>query len=309
MDCLASNGKFIIPMLLSQILPYTNPLIASFLYVLLWIGFFYIYSPKKTMRAKFLFIAFFLGIGSAFLSLALEQTVFFYFDVDTSFLSPFFSATKFVDLVGPLIFSFLFAAVIEETSKLVFVRKYFDITGINQVIDGMKIGLAVGLGFAFIENIIYFSAALHYSALTVQEVVAVFLLRGAFSTLAHGIYGIVMGYYLSLGKFYEKLHTHFIWRALFASVLIHGLFNFFLIVNLGFYSVFMLVFLLVATLLWYNDRKNLELRITSGDQTLVIPPFLAEKLELEVWKSKHASQAEYLDKLWGILLEVEEKGK
>jgi len=288
---------------------YLNPLWVSLLYVLLWMGFFYIYSPRKTVRPKFLLFAFVLGIGSALLALAAEQTAFFYFDINTSFLSPFFFVRSFADLWGPLIFSFLVAAVIEESAKFSFIKKYFDITSINQIIDGMKMGLAMGLGFAFVENIIYFSDALYYSNLTTEEIATVFLLRGAFSTLAHGIYGIVMGYYLSLAKFNESLRRRLAWRALFASILIHGLFNFFLIINLGFYSVFMLVFLLIAALLWYNDRKNLELRIRGGDRTLVVPPFLAERLELEVWKSKHSSQADYLDRLWNILLEAEERKK
>lgn len=281
-----------------------TPTLASLFFVLLWIFFFYIYSPKKTIHIKFLSIAFFLGIGSAFLALTLEQVVFFYFNIDTSFLEPSFVAKSLNDLVFPLLFSFLFVAIIEESSKFVFVKKYFDITSINQVIDGMKICLAMGLGFAFIENIIYFSKI---PSLSPAEIASLFILRGAFSTLAHGIYGIIMGYYLSLGKFYERLHTHFVWRALFASILIHGLFDFFLIVQLGFYSLFMLIFLLAAAIIWYNDRKNLELRIISGDQTIIVPPFLAERLELEVWKSKHTSQAEYLDRLWSILFDVEER--
>lgn len=288
---------------------YANPALVSLLSVLLWVSFFYFYSPRRTVRVAFLLVAFFLGLGSALLSIAMEQVLFFYYNINISFLNPLFKPSALSDLVRPIIFSFLFAAIIEETSKFSFIRKYFEVTSINQVIDGMKVGLIMGLGFAFIENIIYFTEIFYYSTLAVSEITAILLLRGVFSTLAHGIYGIVMGYYLSLGKFYEKLHTHFIWRALIASILIHGLFNFFLIINLGFYSIFMLAFLTVVALVWYHDRKNLELRIVAGDQTLVVPPFLAEKLELEVWKSKHASRAEYLDRLWNILLEAEEKGK
>ncbi len=284
--------------------PLIVPTAVSLLFVSLWMCFFYVYSPKKTIHFKFLLISFFIGIGAAFLSLAVEQTVITYLDIDSSFLSPSFAAHSINDLLGPIIFSFLFAAIIEESSKFVLVKKYFDITNVNQVIDGMKICLISGLGFAFIENIIYFY---DISSLRASEVVALFVLRGAFSTLAHGIYGIVMGYYLSLSKFYDKLHTHFYFRALLASVLVHGLFNFFLIIKLGFYSLFMLLALLIATILWYNDRKNLELHITGGDKTIVVPPFLAEKLELEVWKSKHSSRADYLDNLWNILLDTDER--
>ena len=280
------------------------PALASLFFVILWILFFYVYSPKKTLRIKFLLIAFVLGIGSAFMSLAIEMSFYNIFNLDTSFLDISFSAKTLSDLIGPLIYSFCFAAIIEETSKFILVKKLFDLTNINQVIDGMKIGLAVGLGFALIENSIYFSAVLSQNP---EKIAAVFILRGVLSTLAHGIYGIIMGYYLSLAKFYEKLHTYFVWRALLASFLIHGLFNFFLIIQLGFYSLFMLIFLLVAAVLWYNDRKNLELRITIGDKTLIVPPFLAEKLEFDIWKGKKVSREDYLEKLWNILLETDER--
>lgn len=284
--------------------PLIIPTLVSLFFIILWLCFFYIYSPKKTIHLKYLSVAFFIGVGAAFLSLAIEQTVITYLNIDTSFLNPAFSANSINDLIGPIIFSFLFAAIIEESSKFVLIKKYFEITNVNQVIDGMKICLISGLGFAFIENIIYFY---DLNSLSSSEIASLFILRGMFSTLAHGIYGIVMGYYLSLGKFYDKLHSHFVWRALLASVLVHGLFNFFLIVKLGFYSLFMLISLLVTAILWYNDRKNLELRINSGDQTIVVPPFLAEKLELEVWKSKHTSQADYLEKLWNILLDTDDR--
>ncbi|MDP1689111.1 MAG: PrsW family intramembrane metalloprotease [bacterium] len=283
---------------------YSVSALVSLFFIILWILFFYVYSPKKTIRIKFLLVAFILGISSAFLSLIVEMRLFNYFNIDTSFLDISFSAKTLSDLIGPLIYSFCFAAIIEETSKFILVKKLFDLTNINQVIDGMKIGLALGLGFALIENSIYFSAVITQTS---DKIAAVFILRGVLSTLAHGIYGIVMGYYLSLAKFYEKLHTHFVWRALIASFLIHGLFNFFLIIQLGFYSLFMLVFLLVAAVLWYNDRKNLELRITMGDKTLVVPPFLAEKLEFDIWKGKKVSREDYLEKLWNILLETDER--
>lgn len=280
------------------------PTIVSLSFVVLWIGFFYVYSPKKTIHVKYLSIAFFIGIGAAFLSLALERSVATYLNIDTSFLDPSFSAKSISDLYLPILFSFFFAAIIEESSKFVLIKQYFDITNVNQVIDGMKICLVSGLGFAFIENILYFY---NINTLTLSEIIALFVLRGMFSTLAHAIYGIVMGYYLALGKFYDKLRSNFIWRALIASILIHGLFNFFLIIKLGFYSLFMLASLLIAVVLWYNDRKNLELHIMSGDQTIVVPPFLAEKLELEVWKSKHSSSSDYLEKLWNILLETDDR--
>lgn len=248
--------------------------------------------------------AFFLGIGSGALALAIEKVILYVLNPENVIFSPSFEVVGIADLVGPFVFSFLFAAIVEESTKFIILKKYFEITVINQVIDGMKIGLAMGLGFAFLENFFYFFDT-YNSGFGLGTIAVIFLLRGVLSTLAHSLYGIIMGYYLSLAKFHVAYRFKFLRSGLIASVLAHGFFNFFLITDMGIYSVIMLTVFLVIVLHWYNDRKNLELYITSKDKTLVVSPFLAEKLEKEIFALGSASQETYLDKLWGLLMSKE----
>ena len=112
----------------------------------------------------------------------------------------------------------------------------------------------------------------------------------------------MMGYYLALSKFHPGHKTQLLKKSLALSVLAHGFFNFFLITNLGFYSVFMIGFFFFVSIMWYSDRKNLTLYIESKGKTLIVPPFLAEQLEVEILLGKGVSQERYLEKLWGLLM-------
>ena len=107
----------------------------SFFLPFLWI--FYFYKKDKHPEPKFwLFIAFILGIISAFLS--------YYFE---DWLSPFVSTNKF--------FKFLFFAFVEEFFKFlliwffVFPQKVFD-----EPIDAMIYMMFAAWGFAFLENFV-----------------------------------------------------------------------------------------------------------------------------------------------------------
>ena len=66
----------------------------------------------------------------------------------------------------------------------------------TQVIDGAVYGILLGLGFAFVENIIYFNAV--YSGEFTQEFITTFLFRSIASMLIHalstGIFGLFWGY-------------------------------------------------------------------------------------------------------------------
>jgi len=272
----------------------------SLLFVLLWAGFFHFYSPKKTTSKYLLLISFCLGIGTAFIALLLEIVLPHYFDVDFFFLQSAFTPTSLLSLVQPLLFSFLFIAVIEESIKFIVLKNYIGRITIEKVSDGMKIGLWVGFGVVFIENILYFINFLSYTNITTLSFFSIFLLRGFLSTLAHGLYGAIMGYYLSLAKFHRLYRFYFLRKGFITSLVLHGLFNFFLIIHLGFYSVFVLALSLFIVLLWYQGRKNIESYLSRYGLTTKSIPLFAERSEIEIILVKQKSPPALFKKVIGL---------
>ncbi len=79
--------------------------------------------------------------------------------------------------------------------------------------------------------------------------------RGIFSVPAYGVFGITMGYYLSLARFHtdglEKRRN--LRRSLLMPVLLHGSFDFILMANIPELSLFFVPY--VVFLWWLNERK------------------------------------------------------
>jgi RsiW-degrading membrane proteinase PrsW (M82 family) len=128
------------------------------------------------------------------------------------------------------------APVTEETAKCAFLLLTF--MRMRRVIDGFLDGLIyaglVGLGFAFIENIGYYSASYLGSAdeklAGAAGTTATFIMRGIFSPFAHpgftAAFGIALG--LAITTFARRnriLQAILILLGLAASIALHGLWN------------------------------------------------------------------------------------
>ena len=200
-------------------------------------------------------------------------------------------------ILQSILYAFLVVAVTEELVKFFLMKKFMDNPDVDQVIDGVKVGLWVGLGFAFAENTLYFFR--FFSDIpSIPLLLFTLFTRGFLSTLAHSLYGIFMGYCLTLAKFHRLYRPRFIKVALIGSILFHGLFNFFLITYLGVASVIMLIVILIIALIWYSDRKSIELNIATDFETKNKPPFLAWKYELETLLSKQQASPKPFEKLF-----------
>ncbi|HUY41830.1 MAG TPA: PrsW family glutamic-type intramembrane protease [Candidatus Dormibacteraeota bacterium] len=110
---------------------------------------------------------------------------------------------------------FLFGvALIEEFAKFLVVRllpyrsKQFD-----EAMDGVVFGIAAGLGFAAVENILY---VFSYGG-------AVALFRAFVSVPGHAFYGAVMGYYVGEAK--ARKMPWLALRGLTLAILLHGVFD------------------------------------------------------------------------------------
>lgn len=121
-----------------------------------------------------------------------------------------------------IILSFLIDGFIEETSKYLILRyrTYYSVH-FDELRDGFIYGMVLGLGLAFVENILYgfLVGDLATGAFTI-------LLRGFTSTFMHFLAGGIIGYHLGLVKFTSvKNPKLIIFRGLIIAILFHGLYN------------------------------------------------------------------------------------
>ena len=154
---------------------------------------YYIYhkdkkSPEPTGQ---LVKAFFYGILSVPLSLCIS------IPLGLIGLYP----TEATSILGSVSAAFFGAAIPEEIAKFfmlwLLLRKnpYFD-----EKMDGIVYAVCVSLVFAALENIMYLFT-------NAESYVSVGIARAIFAVSGHFCFGILMGYYYSLAKFYPKTPT------------------------------------------------------------------------------------------------------
>ena len=122
-------------------------------------------------------------------------------------------------ILGSICTAFFGAAIPEEIAKFIMLwlllRKnpYFD-----EKMDGIVYAVCVSLGFAALENIMY----LYTNA---DSYLSVGIARAIFSVPGHFCFGILMGYYYSLAKFYPKTPKKNKALILVAPIIVHGLYD------------------------------------------------------------------------------------
>ncbi len=145
--------------------------------------------------------------------------------------------------------AFIVAAMTEEYFKrLVILKLPFRTSYFNEKLDGIVYGVFAHLGFATVENIIYV-------VFTYTNNPFIGLYRGIFSVPAHGVFGITMGYYLSLSRFDndKKRKAVNMRKSFTVPLLLHGLFDFILMANIPELTLLFVPY--VVFLWWVNQRK------------------------------------------------------
>ena len=172
---------------------------------------YYIYRRDKFQKepVKELLKAFGMGILSVPVSLLISPPLEFagFYSMETQ------------TLLDAVKLSFLGAAIPEEIAKFLmlwlFVRKSrcFD-----ENVDGIVYASVVSLGFAAVENILYLVT-------NYESWISVGITRALFSVPGHFFFGVLMGYYYSLFRFYPAAGRKVKWLVLGAPILAHGLFD------------------------------------------------------------------------------------
>ena len=147
--------------------------------------------------------------------------------------------------------SFLSPAVVEEGLKfLVLYFVVYRLSEFNEPMDAIVYGVCASLGFAALENI--------YFVLNSETPITMFIVRSLFPLAAHGICGVMMGYFFMRYAFMHKS------KSLFLSFLIpyflHGFYNYFTIVNFNISLALIIVSWFIGIKLFLRLRQEQRLK-------------------------------------------------
>lgn len=163
----------------------------------------------------------------------------------TAFVSPDTLLFLFID-------NFLLTALVEEGGKYyVLKKKTWNSAEFNYTFDAVVYAVAVSLGFALVENILYL----------IDGDLITAILRGVLSVPGHAIDGIFMGYYYGLAKKYEwkgavREKKQNLRKALLVPVIIHGFYDFCLETGSDvFYFLFFIFEIILTVFAVHRFRK------------------------------------------------------
>ena len=188
-------------------------------------------EPKKLLNK--LFIS---GIISGIIVtvVSIIGLILFPYLTDISHISNFFIL---------LFYSYIFIALIEESSKLLMIYKVsYHSQEFDQAYDIVLYSVFVGIGFAFFENIIYLLGTPSIQTAIMRSITAV---------PAHTCFQIMMGYFLYLSKFKEKRENMML--ALIIPILLHGTYD--LLIFTGNILLVIIDIILLINLIIYSSIK------------------------------------------------------
>jgi protease PrsW len=143
--------------------------------------------------------------------------------------------------------AFVVAGMTEEAFK--FVVLFFLVwrsREFNDKYDGIVYATFVSLGFAATENVMY----------VMQGGITTGIMRALTAVPAHAIFGITMGYYFGMAKFYEKRRMQLKVKAFVVPVLLHGIYDFILMTGINWLWI---VFVCFVIYLYYSGLRRMKM--------------------------------------------------
>ena len=198
----------------------------------------YIYKQDKYEKEPLglLALAFFGGILSIFMDLILVSIINGIWYSDTVFYSAFIEA-GFPEEICKFTILFLF---------------FWWNKNFNEYMDGIVYATFVSLGFACLENILY----------VFDNGFGTGVMRAIISVPGHFLFGVLMGYFLSLAKFNEKDCLLYLVLSVLVPSMVHGLFDWLLMVTdqLGTLGQLVILALFIGgdILLWIVGVKSIR---------------------------------------------------
>jgi len=124
-------------------------------------------------------------------------------------------------ITGIALRALLVVAFVEESFKFLILRFYaYRLKSFDEPFDGIVYAVMVSMGFATIEN---FSYVNNFAQLGRGYEIA--FLRMFLSVPAHGVFAVLMGYYVGKAKFIAKHKIAALCTGLLLAILYHGVFD------------------------------------------------------------------------------------
>ncbi|MFF2908084.1 glutamic-type intramembrane protease PrsW [Paenibacillus sp. NPDC057934] len=144
---------------------------------------------------------------------------------------------------GPYVESFLISAGVEECLKwFVLYHMIYNHTEFDEPYDGILYAVAISLGFATIENVMY----AWYSHASIGSM----FLRALLPVSGHAMFGVIMGYHMGRARFSKGVRTR--WILVISLVLPwiwHGIYDFILNTTANYWIWFIVP---LMAFLWYG---------------------------------------------------------
>lgn len=205
---------------------------------LTWLAYLFLISSYKEKKLAFVPLSFLLGMG---------------FALGTSFLSDFNNHVLNFNINGEWKNDFLYAIIgigcIEEAVKIIpFLIILFLNKNIKEPLDYIFYACVTALGFAFVENIIYFDSS---GIRTIEG-------RALTATVTHLFNSSLVAYGLVIGKFSKKKNKVMYLLLFFAiASFSHGFYDFWLInPSVSRYRFITFLWLLMSMIIWASILNN-----------------------------------------------------
>ena len=200
-----------------------------------WIVYFDLKDHLHPEPRRMLVFAFLLGCASAFVGWWIFRL--------TEFMGwPQPPGTTVAEI---LVVCVAIGGPIEEGVKFLAARLFlFRSRHFDEPMDGLIYAAVVAIGFASVENVLYLEG------LTWVEALA----RAAASPLTHSLFAVIWGFGVSRAFFHARTRwSRFLWQAgtLVLSMIVHGLYNFFLFAYNAAYIASLIALILWLGLIWY----------------------------------------------------------
>ena len=207
----------------------------------------YVYAKDKYQKEPFksLAKAFFGGILAIIITLVLDGIIDHFCSnmtglAETAFYTAFFQA-----------------GIPEEFSKfLIFMIFIWRDKNFDEYFDGIVYASFISLGFACLENILYVFGSYEQSLF---KGIATGVARALLSVPGHFLFGVIMGYFLSMAKFNKGKRLRYILAGLLLAIVAHGLFDWILMFNSSLNdvtsSIIYVAFLAGDVFLWRQGLK------------------------------------------------------
>lgn len=230
---------------------------------IIWL-LFYLRKDVHPESNKMILKVFFFGMLAAVLAAVIEMELFGAF----VFLGGGYTKTFLFFLFS----EFIIIALVEETSKFLFVKeKVVNHWEFDEPVDAMIYMIIVALGFAALENtlVLFSNSGDYIISSVIQEAALISSFRFLGATFLHALASGTIGYFLALSFFKPAKRLELILKGLIIATLLHGLFNISIMViesgarednMIKFVSSFAFIIVLLSGLAFFVSRGFRKLK-------------------------------------------------